>query len=189
VNKLVLILAAFLVLSTPAWSQISGMGINLYGGAGITVPSGDIADVWKNGFHGMVAAGYHPTPSIELDGRFARHQLPLEDQFQGDDFTISEYGVDVRANLAIPTSTLRPYAVVGAGFAKFAFTPSTLTGSTMPVSGLEEGTQFFWAIGGGLKAPLAPKINLFIELRYTTLTTNADNLNYFPILAGLNVGL
>jgi hypothetical protein len=161
------------------------MGINIYAGGGIAIPSSDLNDIGKTGYHGAVAVGISPVQSIETAARFAYYSYSLKDG--GDEkFKISEYGLDIRANLAAPGINFWPYALVGGGFAKIDFTPSALDPS---FTGVKPETKLFYCIGGGVKVYVLPKLNLFLEGRYAKLSVSDYNLDYLPISVGLNLYL
>lgn len=172
------------LVAGPAAAQ-PGLGFNLYGGGGVSFPSSDLGDIAKTGYHGLAAFGISPVPSIETVARFAHNSFPVKDG--GDEkFTISEYGLDIRANLAAPGFNFRPYALIGGGFAKLSFTQSALD---QLVGALKPETKLFYCIGGGIKVNALPKVNFFFEVRYTKLTTGDKNLDNLPISIGLNLAL
>lgn len=185
-------IAAILILMTaPAIAQVS-VGINLYAGAGYSSPTSDLNDITKNGFHYMAAAGYSPIPSFELTGRFAKHTLGFEGS-DDLDFEISEYGADLRASLPLPGQRIKPFALIGAGAAKLKFPQSELDqlidDLTLQLTGLEPKTKLYYSIGAGFKVNALPKLNFFLEGRYTRVNADGGDLNYFPITAGLNLSL
>lgn len=174
---------AILILLSPAVSAQTGLGINLYGGSGLTFPASDIGDIAKTGYHGSVGFGFNIVPTLETVGRVAYHSLPLKDETgSSGDFTITEYGIDVHANMADPTVTFNPYALIGAGYAKYDL-PSEI------IEELKPETKFFYAFGGGLKVSAAPKLKFFLEMRYTKISIKDASFNHFPITVGLNLSL
>jgi hypothetical protein len=166
-----------------------GLGLNLYGGGGISFPSSDLSDIGKTGYNGLVAVGISMVPSIETAARFAYNSFPVKEG-GSDKFTVSEYGVDIRANLAAPGFNFRPYALIGGGFAKYNF-PTTLPAGILDgaLKGIEPKTKLFYCFGGGIKVNALPKVNFFLELRYTKLAAFDKNFDYLPLSAGLNLSL
>ncbi|MDD4051168.1 MAG: outer membrane beta-barrel protein [candidate division Zixibacteria bacterium] len=165
------------------------MGVNLYGGGGVSFPSSDLSDVGKTGYHGLVGVGFSPVPSIETAARFAYNSFAVKDG--GDDkFTVSEYGLDIRANLAAPVFNVRPYALIGGGFAKYDF-PSSLPVEMLDgvLAGIKPETEFFYCIGGGIKVNAMPRVDFFLEARYTKLSASDRNLDYLPVSVGLSLAL
>ena len=191
-KKIIALLAVLIILGSTASAQ-RGMGINLYGGGGLTFPTSDLGDMTKTGYHGMLGFGLNLVPTLETVGRVAYHTLGLKDETGSDgDFTVSEYGVDVHAYMADPTVNFKPYALIGAGWTKYDF-PSEITSALGDLgagfSDLEQETKFYYAFGGGLKVDAAPKLKFFMELRYTKISVKDVSFNHFPITVGLNLSL
>ncbi|MCP4569694.1 MAG: porin family protein [FCB group bacterium] len=185
-KKIIGVMAILIILSAPVSAQ-SGMGINLYGGSGLTFPASDMGDMAKTGYHGSVGFGLQLVPTLETVGRVSYHSLPLKDETgSSGDFTITEYGIDVHANMADPTVKFKPYALIGAGYAKYEFSSDIIDGF---LDGLKPKTKFFYAFGGGLKVNAAPKLKFFLEMRYTKISIKDASFNHFPITVGLNLSL
>lgn len=179
--KKFLILILVSVMTAPLSAQPK-IGIDGYAGGGISFPLKDLAKNWKTGHHGGIGIGYRLTPGLEGVGRYTYHMFPFS--LPGDtagivaaaditqDFEVHEYGIDLRANLATPGLNFRPYGLIGAGLAK------------MP-----DETKLFYCVGGGIKFTLFPRINLFIETRYTRISVDDFDISYVPVSAGLNLSL
>lgn len=180
-KKILMFFIFAFVLAAPLSAQVN-LGLNGYAGGGISFPLKDLEKNWKTGHHGAIGVGYRLTPGLEGVGRFAYHMFPVS--LPGDtagmvapaditqDFDIHEYGIDLRANLAAPGLNFRPYGLIGAGMAK-----------------LPSEKKFFYCVGGGIKATLFPRINLFIEARYTRISVDDFDISYVPVSAGLNLSL
>ena len=186
--------AAITLLMAATVSAQIGPGLNIYGGAGLTVPTSDLSDLVKSGYHGMVGVGLRLVPTLETVARFGYHSLSLKDEVGTDgDFTVSEYGLDVRANLSAPTQGARPYALIGAGWAKFDYPEELVAGLPEALGSafgeLEPETKFFYCFGGGIKVTAAPKMSFFLEARFTKLSIKEATFNYFPITVGLNLSI
>jgi opacity protein-like surface antigen len=159
-----------------------GVGINLYAGGGLTLPLNDLKSACKTGYHGTAGVGYSMVPGLEAVARYAYHSLPVKDDvkslvvFAGapvaDNYTIAEYGLDIRANLAAPALKVRPYALVGAGMAD-----------------IPGKSKFFYAFGGGIKVAAMPKLNFFLEGRYSKVSVDEGTYDFIPLAIGLNLSL
>ena len=186
-------LLALLCCFGTAWGQ--GPGLNLYGGGGVSIPMGDLKDFWKSGYHGTIGVGLGLIPTLETVARFSTHTFPLDDnKYGGVDFTIKEYGIDVRANLSHPGRPLRLYALIGIGMAKYDFSEKMIDDAvadevTTGLEKLEPETKFFYNIGGGFKVRAMSKISFFLEGRYTKIQVPNGKIDYFPITIGLNISL
>ncbi len=168
----VLVLAAFS-------SARAGQGLDLYAGGGFSFPLTDVSGSWSNGTHGTAAIGYGLTPGLEGVGRISYHSFPVEDDPDTasfadteNDLTVHEYAGEIRAQLTPPGIQLRPYGLVGIGFAR-----------------LPDKTEFFYCVGGGLKFSVLPRLNLFVEGRYSWVSVKDYSVNYFPVTVGVNLSL
>lgn len=192
-RKSLLSLLVLLFCFGPAWGQ--GTGLNLYGGGGISVPMGDLKGFWESGYSGTIGVGLGLIPTLETVARFSVHTFPLDDdKYGGVDFTVHEYGLDIRANLSAPGRPFRPYALIGVGMAKYDFSEKMIDdavadGVSSSLEKLEPKTKFFYNIGGGFKVRAMPKLNFFLEGRYTKIQVPHGKIDYFPITIGLNISL
>jgi opacity protein-like surface antigen len=181
---------AIALCTAPAAAQVS-LGFNIYGGGGLSTPTTDLSDLCKSGYHGMAGLGFSPVPMLETVARFGYHSFPFKED-DDENFTISEYGLDVRANLAAPGLKFRPYALIGAGVAKYNFSQDIfdiISGTLGDLGSLEPKTKFFYCFGGGIKVNALPKLNFFLEGRYCKISVTEGNLDYIPITGGLNISL
>jgi len=155
------------------------MGLNLYGGGGLTAPFADVEDSWKVGGHGSVAFGYPLTAGLEGAGRYSYHSFPLGDNPDSvsfadvnDHLIIHEFAGEVRAQLTPPGLKIRPYGIIGAGLA-----------------GLPDRTEFFYCVGGGFKFSAAPNIDFFIEGRYSLISVEDYSVSYVPVTIGIHIAI
>lgn len=172
--------AVLLCLLAAASAAQMGLGLNAYAGGGISFPLDDLNTYWQPAYHGMLGAGFSLTPGLEGVARYAYFAFPADEDVPPgesfadatDDFTAHEYGVDLRASLATPGFRFRPYGLVGAGFVK------------MP-----DDSKFFYCIGGGFKVTAFPKVNFFLEARYSRVSVDDFDVGYAPVTVGLNLAL
>ena len=182
-KKIILLLGILALTATTASAQ-AGIGLNLYGGGGITLPQSDLKNSFKTGTHGMLSAGISAMPQLETAARFMYIRLPLKDESNGKShLTIQEYGIDLRVKLAPPGFGFKPFALVGAGVAKSEMS------SDQTIGLIEAKSKFFYAFGVGAMIAFVPKVNLFIEGRYSKVSVPDGNMTYIPITAGINVSL
>lgn len=178
--KTVILTIALIILVAGTSSAQTGLGFNLYAGGGGDVPLDDLKTYWKTGFHGTIGLGRSLSPGIEIVARYAYHTFPTEGlsdtvQLFGNseaDLDLHEYGIDFRANLAAPGLKFRPYGLIGLGFVK-----------------IPSANKFFYCVGGGFKVAAMPKLNFFLEARYTRITLDDFEVGYVPITIGLNLSL
>jgi hypothetical protein len=171
----------------------AGIGIDLYGGGGFSIPTEDLNDFWNTGYNLSAAVGYKLLPPLETAARFTYHRLPLAGDASGDkDFTMKEYGIDLRAEIATPTAAARPYVLIGLGAIKYEFSTETVGVEDLPgrvLGGLEPKTKFYYCFGAGIKNKVFLKTSFFLELRYMKMTASNGKLDFLPVTIGLNISL
>lgn len=172
-------MAMMLVLMTAVASAQVSLGLDFYAGAGISIPLQDVKTGWKIGGQGSLAAGYTVTPGLETVVRYSYYSFPtkgdkLDSTFANSEekLTVKEASLEMHGQLAAPTNRVRPYGFVGLGLAN-----------------LTEDNFFFYCVGGGLKFFAMPKINFFLEARYSWVSVTNFSVNYVPITAGINLSL
>jgi len=180
-KKIILILLLVSIMAGPLSAQLK-IGIDGYAGGGLSFPAKDLNANWKTGQHGMLGIGYNLTPGLDAVAFYAYRTFPASPPADTtgiiapanitEDFKIHEYGLDLRANLAMTGMKFRPYGLVSAGMAK------------MP-----KETKMFYSVGGGIKTGLMPKVYLFLEARYTHVSVDDFDISYVPVMAGLNLSL
>ena len=200
-KKVLVTLTLLAVLTGPAFAQVGGavesvkVGLNLYGGGGLSFPAADLGDGWKTGYHGTVGVGFSFIPAVETVARYAYHSFPLDAEEDVDgDFTVSEYGLDFRVGLSAPGLNFKPYALVGAGAAKYDV--SVKTGADIAdqvvnemIDAFEPKTKLYYCFGGGMKVNAFPRMNFFLEGRYTKISVPDGDAVYIPLTVGLNISL
>jgi opacity protein-like surface antigen len=182
-KKLILTLAAVMLLAGVSAAQ-TGIGLNAYIGGSVAVPMNDLNKFWNTGYQGMVGVGFNLTAGLEGVARFAYNSFPDDPQAvikdandssfanMTQDFLIREYSLDIRANLGAPEFRMRPYALIGVGLAK-----------------LNSDDKFFYSIGAGFKVTAMPRLNFFLEERYTLISFDTYDVGFIPVTLGLNLSL
>lgn len=199
-KKLCIIAALALLMAVPAHAQLGSateaakIGINIYAGGGLSFPMGDLGDGWKTGYHGMGAISMRFFPAVETTARYAYHSFPIDVDDGDADFTVAEYGLDLRVNLSPPGLNFSPYALVGIGAAKFDFKINTGDPAlddfvNAAFDQLEPETKFFYCFGGGIKVKALPRLNFFLEGRYSKIAISESDISYLPFTIGLNLSL
>jgi hypothetical protein len=148
-------------------------------GGGVSIPSGDFADVVGTGWLGQVVAGITgPTGKIggRINGTYTRHAFdtPLD-----DDPNIRFIGVmgDVVFSPGSGEAKLRPYLLGGLGFQNGKDNTVTAEGET----------DFAFNFGGGVNFAMG-RIKLFVEGRWLSIRSDPASANMIPISVGLRFG-
>ncbi len=177
--KTVLSIAVMLVIMTGVASAQTSLGLDFYAGAGISVPLQDVKTGWKIGGQGSLAAGYTVTPGLETVVRYSYYSFPskgdkLDSSFANSEEKLiaKEASLEMHGQLSAPTNRVRPYGFIGLGLAN-----------------LPDDNYFFYCVGGGLKFFAMPKINFFVEARYSWVSVTNFSVNYVPVSAGINLSL
>jgi len=177
--KAVLSAAIILILMAGTASAQVSMGLDFYGGGGISIPLQDVKTGWKIGGQGSLAAGYAVTPGLETVVRYSYLSFPTKSDLLDSSFanseeklTVHEASLELHGQLAAPTNRARPYGLVGLGLAN-----------------LPDDNYFFYCVGGGLKIFAMPSVNFFVEVRYSWVSVTNFSVNYVPLTAGINLSL
>jgi opacity protein-like surface antigen len=207
-KKLLIVIVLVLLCAAPGWAQNKIKPI-IYVGGGLGMPLSPtlFSDYWKMGFGFGGGLGLQFNPQVEIIGRFHYNTFPLDDDkllsdagvsgssvtIDGLDFQSLEFGVDLKYIFKMAAeSKFKPYMVTNVGFANVKFTDVTITGDggsiTLPASSISE-TDFTFAPGLGFDYMFAPKVGMWIDVRYALVLTEGETTSYLPIKAGLKLEL
>ena len=172
-------LLAAATLAAPAAAQVTA-GFQLGLSGGISVPQGDTATAFDNGYHGGLVLNFK-LPALPLgfrvDGDYRRFSAKTQSTASG-----SAQVVDGNANLVIGIRIVlvKVYALGGVGLYNVK-----LSAEAAGVSTSTSQTQFGWNAGVGA-ALVVGKISLFVEGRYHEVTLdNSGKFKFIPVSAGI----
>ncbi|HEY8833682.1 MAG TPA: outer membrane beta-barrel protein [Gemmatimonadaceae bacterium] len=176
-NRFVLstVLASAVVIAVAAPAGAQGYNPFQIGAAGgIAFPTGDLGNVTNTGYNVSVMVGYKPqlTP-ISVRAEAAYNEFGSQ-VFNGNVNIPSFTGNLV---FGLPMGMLSPYAIGGAGLYR---TSVDVTGS-----GSAGENHFGFNIGGGIKIPLSPSFETFVEARYNRVTVNGGSFSFIPVTVGV----
>jgi len=165
--------AAMLAAAGPASAQ----GYNPFqigASGGIAFPTADLGNAANTGYNVAVILGYKP----ELTPIGVRAEAAYN-QFGSKNFSGNVNIPSFTGNLVfgLPTGMLSPYAIGGAGLYR---TNATVTGL-----GSAGENHFGFNIGGGIKIPLSPSFETFVEARYNRVTLNNGSFSFIPVTFGV----
>ncbi len=175
-----------LVLATGA----SAAGPAIYAGGGVSMPMGDWADFYKMGFGFGGGFGYPVTPQFEVVGKVFYNTFPVDsDVIEGGDFIAISFGADVHfypmANNA-DESAFAPYLLGGIGMSSVKVKEIT---APVAVPEGESETDLTFGFGAGFQYEMSPKMALWVEAKYTIISTEGASTSHLPIFAGIKFNL
>lgn len=169
---------ALLLSAASAQAQVS-VGV----GGGLTIPTGDFADGFKTGWHGLANVGYDLPSGLGVRGDF----------FYGQN-NVDATGVDGKAKLAggfgnvlytfKSAGTIHPYVLGSIGFinAKAELEQGGLSFD-------DSETKIAFGGGAGVKFKAGSDSHIFAEARYISVNTSDSKTNFIPITVGVSFGL
>jgi opacity protein-like surface antigen len=171
-----LLAAAFLLLTSAALAQgTSGLHFGLEGG--ISNPQGDTKDSFDNGWHGGALAvwNFPVVPvGIRVDGSYHK--------FDGATPTAGNAGVlagTADVVLGFRAILLKPYVLAGLGYYRLDFSDASF-----PSAFRGKSNETGWNAGAGVSISLR-KIDLIIEARYHSVSTDGGRFKFVPVSVGL----
>jgi opacity protein-like surface antigen len=206
-KRSIVTLAVLLILSGAAFGQTDAAKMKpvFYAGGGLALPTSPsvFSDYWGMGYGFGGGIGIQITPYVEVIGKFCFNTFPFDaDKFLADigetgatidglDFRALEFGADVKYMFDTgPESPVAPFLVAGVGAANVKVTDVTITEDgetiTVPLGDFSE-TKIALGIGGGLDYMFSPTAGLWVEGRYTIVTTEGESTGYLPLRAGIKL--
>jgi hypothetical protein len=142
-------------------------------GAGVSMPQSDFADDFKNGFNVTGSAGWHKWNSpigLRLDVGYDRFSLKGASENASILSGVGDVTLKIPQVLAVS-----PYLVAGGGIYRLS---SSGTNS-------ESNTKGGWNAGGGITFGVGAA-KLFIESRYTNVSTEGVATKFIPVILGFS---
>jgi opacity protein-like surface antigen len=170
--KMVAVALGLAVVAAPAQAQVSW---NV--GAGLALPSGDIANGLKTGYGAAIGANFHPASmpiGFRIEAAYDRFTFKAS---TSDNFHFFSGTANVVYNIKT-AGMLAPYLIGGLGMYN--------AGSS--VSGSTSETKFGFNVGAGLDYKLPSGIGIFLEGRYHSVQTSGATSNFIPVRVGLMIG-
>lgn len=196
--RFIITLLLLLVAAVPSFAQTKILPFDrpfvAAAGGGITVPTGDFKDVFKNGLHVYVGGGVPLQDYLAAIAKieYVEHELDPKigiSQGKGADFLSLMFGVDLVVN---PPSggPIQPFGFIGGGFASVTIEEFETESYTV---GEIQKTKFYFNFGAGVAFHQFGPFAVFIEARYVVqempgqLVTNPKEESYksIPISVGI----
>jgi opacity protein-like surface antigen len=167
--------ALFLAAAFARAQGASGLHFGIEGG--ISNPQGDTKDAFDNGGHGgaLLVWNFPVVPvGLRLDGSY--HKMPGKNDAAGDAEVLAgtaDVVVGFRALL------LKPYVFGGVGYYRLDFSDASF-----PSAFRGKSNESGWNAGAGVSISLR-KIDLIVEARYHSVSTNGTRFKFVPVSVGL----
>ena len=171
-----IIAVAGIAVAAPAAQSQSYNPFQIGASGGIGFPTSDLGNSTNTGYNIAVVLGYKPQLlPVSIRGEAAYNQFGF--QGGGGSINIPSFTGNLAYDLPLGTS-FTPYAIGGAGL----YRPSaSITGGGTSTA----ENHFGWNIGGGVKIPLTPGFETFIEARYNSVSVNGGTLSFIPVSVGI----
>ena len=168
----------------------------VYIGGGASMPNApaSFSDSYRTGPNVTVGIGLPLFPFTEgvLAARYDRFGLDgAYTGFSVDGGTLSVLSgsLNLKINPPLP-APISPYAIGGVGVYRSTVGEVTVSGTGGSLSlGLEGDTNLGANLGVGLTFDLMPLVDLYIEPQYVIVFSEGEDMKYYPIRAGLAIGL
>lgn len=180
-----------LILALAASAQDAEKKVNLYLGAGASLPMGDLGDGWNFGLHGAGAVGFVVAPGFQILGKLEYHTFGIDDQgasgVDGGSFNALMFGGAGRYNFPTENSKISPFILGGLGMASATISDLTVED---PILGtitfeFESETKLYFEVGAGLDIAAGETMSIFIQGRYVSIQTEGSAAAFIPFTVGL----
>jgi opacity protein-like surface antigen len=198
-KKTIMTLLCVTLLASAAMAQTPSvtpkLPFSLYGGGLFTVPQSpnEFSDQFKTGFHGTVGLGFNTLPTMQVVTKIEYHRFNSEAAgvlgLEGGQMSAWTFGADARFAPSLPIMPIKPYGLIGGGFAKVSqgdYTGGTLGLATaLNDASFEDQTKFYFNIGAGVELFSTPAFSFFAQGRYVRVATTPEPVTLIPITLGL----
>ncbi len=201
-KKVLLIAAMIMALAISANAQDPAKKVNLYLGAGGSLPMGDFGDGFGTGLHGMGAVGFNVAPTFQIRGKVEFHTFGMDEEVRdafaefvgtgtvtdvdGGGTNLLMFGGDAKYNFPMENSKFSPYLVGGLGMASASFKEITFTdddgSQTIDFDG---ETKLYFEIGAGFEIASGQAMSFFVQGRYVSISTEGSSTTFIPLTLGL----
>jgi opacity protein-like surface antigen len=161
-----------LVAAPRAQAQV-GVGVS----AGLSMPTGDLADSFKSGYSVNGLIGFTmPMSPIGFRGEVGYNSWDGKSDV-ADGVTASSLSGTANVVLQVPGMIVaKPYLIAGIGEHRVKIDAGGL--------GNDSETKMGWNVGGGLNFGLGT-LSTMLEARYVTVNTSGSSTHYVPITFGI----
>lgn len=177
-KKIILSLAAVAGIAAAA-PNAQAQGYNPFeigASGGIGFPTGDLGSGTNTGYNIALVLGYKPQlMPVSVRAEAAYNQFGLQGA-GGGSINIPSFTGNLAYELPLGMS-FTPYAIGGVGL----YRPSAQVGG----GSSQAENDFGWNVGGGVKIPLSPSFQTYIEARYNSVNSNGNTFTFIPVTVGV----
>ncbi len=167
--------AALTINATAAQAQ----GVYFGAGAGLTIPTGDLADAVKTGWNAVANVGYEMASGLGIRGDFYYGQHSYD---ADSDFKLKLAGGYGNVTYTFKSAaSIKPYIIGTIGATNSKTTGPSFTG--------DSSTDLTYGGGAGIKFKAGSDANFYVEGRYLIVNSDGDNGKFIPISAGIRFGI
>ena len=200
-----IVMAVVLMCASIALPQENKIKPVIYAGGGVGIPMTPsiFSDFWKMGSTFGGGFGLQFNPKSELIARVYYNTFPLDADkllslagvqgasIDGLDFQSLEIFADFKYTFnGESESKALVYLIGGFGFSNYKFSDVTVSAQgqsiSLPASELSE-SSFAVSSGIGVDIMFSPTMGIFVEPRFTVITTKGESTGYVPIRGGLRI--
>jgi outer membrane protein with beta-barrel domain len=172
------VMTAIVAIAASAPTAHAQMGFGI--AAGASIPTGDLGDAVKTGFHGMATLSVAPPAvpfGLRIDGMYNQLAGKADAISVGDEIDLRVLGLTANGVWQMPGMVASPYLIGGLGYYNTKF----------DISGADAENDFGLNIGIGMKFNLSG-FGTFAEVRYHSIFNGGDgvdNMAFIPLTFGI----
>jgi opacity protein-like surface antigen len=181
----VLSLIIFVVLLAGFSNAQSKMAVGLQ--AGVAVPLGDFGDGYKTGFGGQGTFAYHLNPMFDVTASVGYLTWSGKDA----DYKFSSVPVLAGVRYYFGKDNFNPYLAgeLGIHFVTFDVPTIVIPGYGTIGGGSESKSYFGFGAGAGFLYKMGPNLDLDVNAKYNSISTEGSSSSYISIMAGVLIAL
>jgi opacity protein-like surface antigen len=154
--------------------------------AGVAIPMGDFGDGFDMGFGGQGNFAYHISPMLDVTASVGYLTWSAKE----GDATFSSIPVLVGARYYFGKDKFNPYVAgeLGMHFSTFDM-PEVVIPGVGTFGGSESSSDFGFGAGAGFLYKMGPNLDLDVNAKFNSISSEGDASNYISIMAGVLIGL
>ena len=180
-STLLTLAAMLLMFASSPVAQDLEKPVDFYIGVGAGVPTGDLADGWKLGFHGLARVGFSVAPKLDVLAGLDYHTFPIDDlgvpSVSGGSFSTINITGDLKVNFGMAGASSNPFLLGGVGLSIYSI--SDLSVGTVTVE-FDSESDIFIEVGGGVEFN-----KFFAQIKYVNIFAEGISISYIPFTVGV----
>jgi len=148
--------------------------------AGIAIPTGDFGDVYDMGFGGQGNFAYHINPMLDVTASVGYLTWSGKDA----DYTFSSVPLLAGLRYYFGKDKFKPYIAgeLGVHFTSFDYEFSGVSYSS-------SDSYFGFGAGAGFLYKMGPNLDLDVNAKYNSISTEGSSSSYISVMAGVLIAL